>query len=243
MMEIMQRIPWGRILPLLVIAAAIALVFYFRLDRYLTLDQLAANREWLKGEVARLGVAAALLFVVVYAAAVALSVPGAIILTLSGGFLFGPFWGALLTVIGATVGATIIFLIAKTALGDALRAKAGGAVKRLEEGFRKDAFSYLLVLRLVPLFPFWLVNLVPAFLGVKLRTFVAATFLGIIPGTAVYAGVGNGLGAVIDKGEKPNLGIILEPQVLLPLIGLALLALIPVAYKRFKRGGAAEGPA
>ena len=104
----------------------------------------------------------------------------------------------------------------------------------MEAGFRENALSYLLVLRLVPLFPFWLVNLVPAFLGVKLRTYVIGTFFGIIPGTLVYASIGNGLGSVLDQGRTPDLGIIFRVDILVPLIGLAVLALIPVGYKWYQ---------
>jgi uncharacterized membrane protein YdjX (TVP38/TMEM64 family) len=116
-----------------------------------------------------------------------------------------------------------------------LRAKAGPAMRRMEDGFRENALSYLLVLRLVPLFPFWLVNLVPAFLGVPLRTFVIGTFVGIIPGSVVYCLVGSGLGSVFDAGETPDLGIIFEPEILAPIIGLAVLSVIPVVYKHLKR--------
>jgi uncharacterized membrane protein YdjX (TVP38/TMEM64 family) len=137
-------------------------------------------------------------------------------------------------VIAATVGATIVFLIARTALGDSLRRKAGPGMRRMEAGFRESAFNYLLFLRLIPLFPFWLVNLVPALLGVPLTTYVAATLLGIIPGGLVYASVGNGLGALFDAGGRPDLGIIFEPEIILPILGLAVLAILPVAYKKIR---------
>jgi uncharacterized membrane protein YdjX (TVP38/TMEM64 family) len=107
-------------------------------------------------------------------------------------------------------------------------------MRRMEEGFRADALSYLLVLRLIPIFPFWLVNIVPAFLGVPLRTYVLGTLIGIIPGSFVYASVGNGLGAVFDAGQTPDLGIVFEPAILLPIVGLAVLALLPVAYRKSK---------
>lgn len=220
-----------RLLPLAAILAALGAAFALRLDRYLSFEQLAAHREWLLSEVARLGVLAPVLFALVYAAAIGLSIPGATILTLTGGFLFGTAAGTVIVVIGATLGATIVFLAARTAFADALQARAGPFIRKLEDGFRANALSYLLVLRLVPLFPFWLVNLVPAFLGVTFRVFVFATFVGIIPGAIVYAGLGSGLGALIDSGERPDLGIIFQPRVLMPLIGLALLALLPVAYK------------
>jgi uncharacterized membrane protein YdjX (TVP38/TMEM64 family) len=137
-------------------------------------------------------------------------------------------------VIGATAGAIAIFLIAKTSLGDGLRRRAGPWVKRMQAGFNENALSYLLVLRLIPVFPFWIVNIVPAFLGVGLRDYALATFFGIMPGGFVYASVGNGLEAVIEAGGEPDLGIILEPAILLPILGLAALALLPVAYRKLK---------
>jgi uncharacterized membrane protein YdjX (TVP38/TMEM64 family) len=237
-----RRPLWRRLLPVIVIAAAIALVFALRLDRYLSFDTLAQHHAWLMAKVEAAPVLAPLVFVAIYAAAAALSLPGAIFLTIASGFLFG-YWGAALSVVGATIGATLLFLAARSALREVLRAKAGDWVRRLEAGFRDNALSYLLVLRLVPLFPFWLVNLVPAFLGVRLSTFVIGTFIGIIPGALVYASVGRGLEHLIAEGEPPDLGIIFEPDILLPLLGLALLALVPVAYKRW-RGvppGAARG--
>jgi uncharacterized membrane protein YdjX (TVP38/TMEM64 family) len=142
----------------------------------------------------------------------------------------------LAAVIAATIGATLLFLAARTALGDVLRAKAGPGLRKLEDGFKRDALSYLLVLRLVPAFPFFLVNLAPAFLGVSLRTYLIGTFFGIMPGTFVFASVGAGLGAVFDRGERPDLSIILSPPVLLPLLALAALALVPVIWNRFKKG-------
>jgi uncharacterized membrane protein YdjX (TVP38/TMEM64 family) len=140
-------------------------------------------------------------------------------------------------VFAATLGATALFLIARTALGDALRAKAGPAIQKMEAGLQENALSYLLVLRLIPLFPFWLVNLVPAFLGVPLRTYVIGTFVGIIPGTFIYVSIGAGLESVIRQGEACSLSGALTPQVITALAGLALLALLPVAYKWMKRRG------
>jgi uncharacterized membrane protein YdjX (TVP38/TMEM64 family) len=136
--------------------------------------------------------------------------------------------------VGATLGATLLFLLARTAFRELFRAWAGKYLGRLEDGFKRNALSYLLFLRLVPLVPFWLVNLVPALLDVSLRTFVIGTFLGIIPGTLVYASVGNGLGAILAQGGKPDLGIIFSPEILLPILGIAALALVPAIYKRFR---------
>lgn len=224
---------WVKLLPLAALVAGFIAFFATGLNRYVSFDTLRDNREALLGFVADNGVWAGLLFAGVYALAVAFSLPVGALLTLTGGFLFGLFWGTVWVVLGATLGATGLFLAVRFGLGEALRARLGGSLKKMEEGFRENALSYLLVLRLVPLFPFWLVNLAPAFLGVSLRTFVIATFFGIIPGSFVYVSVGNGLGALFDRGEDPNLGIIFRPQILVPIIGLAVLALIPVLYSRF----------
>lgn len=225
----------ARLLPVVVLLAGLGAFFWFELDAYLSLDVLQENRADLSAWVAQNAALAALVYILIYMTLVALSVPGALVATLTGGLLFGTVLGGLYTVVGATSGATIIFLAAKTALGDMLRAKASGAILKMEEGFQENAFSYMMVLRLVPAFPFFLVNLAPAFLGVRLRTYVMATFLGIIPGTFVFASVGNGLGALFESGQDPDLGVIFQPEILLPIIGLALLSLLPIAYKRFTR--------
>ena len=224
----------GRILPLALLAAGLAAFFIFDLNQYVSLDALKTHRETLQSWVANYGVMTAAIFMLIYALAVAFSVPGAVFITIAGGFMFGPYLGTVYVVIGATVGAVGVFLAAKYALGDVLRAKAGPAIKRMEAGFRENEMSYLLILRLVPLFPFWLVNLVPAFLGVSLRTYTIGTLLGIIPGAFVYALVGDGAGAVLDAGGDLNLGIIFEPRFLAPIIGLAVLACIPIVYKKIK---------
>lgn len=221
-----------RMLPLAVLVAGLVAFFVLGLDRYVTLDTLRDNRQALSLWVADHLLLAALLYVLAYIAIVAFSLPGALIATLTGGFLFGTWFGGPLAVVSATIGATAIFLAARTALGDVLRAKAGPGLRKLEAGFGKNAFSYMLVLRLVPLFPFFLVNLAPAFLGVPLRTYVVATFIGIIPGTFVYASLGSGLGAIFEAGRDPDLGLFFEPHIIGPVLALAVLAMVPVVYKR-----------
>jgi uncharacterized membrane protein YdjX (TVP38/TMEM64 family) len=225
-----------RFLPLAVLVLAVVAAFGLGLDDYVSFDQLKRNRAQLLDFVDRHPVLAPLIFMLVYAAVVALSIPGGAILTMAGGFLFGVVAATCYVVIAATCGATVVFLIARTALGDSLRQKAGPAMRRMEAGFRENALNYLLFLRLIPVFPFWLVNLVPAFLGVPLTTYVVATLVGIIPGSLVYASVGNGLGAVFEAGGTPDLGIIFRPEIILPIVGLAVLALLPVAYKKIKAG-------
>jgi uncharacterized membrane protein YdjX (TVP38/TMEM64 family) len=236
-----KRFTLRRLAPLAVIAAALIAFFAFGLDDYVSFAMLKQHRQALIGFVNANGVWAALLFVSLYAVATAVSLPGGAILTIAGGFLFGPLFATIYVVGGATLGATGLFLAARTALGEPLRARAGPSLQRMEQGFRENAMSYLLFLRLIPAFPFWLVNLVPAFLGVPLRTYVVGTAIGIIPGSFVYASVGNGLGAVFDAGEVPDLGIIFKPEILIPIVGLAVLALLPIAYKRFKRDGTDDG--
>src|SRR5688572_6313511 len=202
---------------------------------YLSFAGLAGNRDWLVGRVEELGFAAPIVFVLVYALCTALSLPTGLLLSTLSGFLFGTWLGGLVNLVGATLGATLIFLAARTALGNLLRDRAGPFLRKLEAGFREDELSYMLVLRLVPLFPFWLVNLAPAFLGVRLSTFVIGTLVGIIPGAWVFASVGTGLAAILDSGGTPDGSSLLEPRVLLSIIGLVVLALIPVIYKRCRR--------
>lgn len=225
---------WRRLWPLAVLAAGLALFFALGLDHYVSLSALGEHRADLAAFVERNGALAAAAYVAAYAVAVAFSIPGAVVLTLAGGFLFGTAAASVYTVAGATAGAVAVFLAARSALGGLLRERAGPWVAKLESGFRENAFSYLLFLRLVPLFPFWLVNLVPAVLGVPLGVYTAATLLGIVPGVVVYASVGSGLGAVLDAGGTPDLGVLLSADVVLPLAGLALLALLPVAVKAWR---------
>jgi len=224
-----------RLWPVALLLAGLAAFFAFDLDRLLSFEALRENRVFLTEWTAAHRGVAILIYAGVYIAVVAFSLPGGAVMTISGGFLFGPFIGTSVTVIAATIGATLLFAAAKTALGDMLRAKTGPAIRAMEAGFRENELSYMFVLRLVPLFPFFLVNLAPAFLGVSPRTYVIATLFGIIPGTFVYTLVGNGLGAVFDSGGTPDLGVIFKPEILFPILGLALLALIPALYKRIQR--------
>jgi uncharacterized membrane protein YdjX (TVP38/TMEM64 family) len=224
-----------RLVPLLLLAAATVLVFATGLHRYLSMDVLSEHYRELRAWAAAHPVVAPLAFGVVYAAGVAVSIPGASVMTLAGGLMFGLVLGTAVAVAAATLGATLVFLIAKTAVGEPLRRRARGRIKRMEDGFQEDALSYLLVLRLVPIFPFWLVNIVPAFLGMRLVTYVAGTFLGILPGTAVIVSVGNGLGEILEAGERPDLSLVFSPEVLGPLVALAALVLSTTLYKRWRR--------
>ncbi|WP_413206564.1 TVP38/TMEM64 family protein [Rhodospirillum sp. A1_3_36] len=227
--------PWGRLLVLGLFLALVAGIFASGVHHQLSFAAFAENHEAIQSWVDRHGVLAIGLFILLYFVAVTFSLPGALWMTIIGGYVFGTLAGTIYVVLGATLGATAIFLLARYVLGDGWKDKVSGKMaRRMERGFRSHAFSYLLVLRLIPLFPFWLVNLVPAFVGVPTRTYVLGTVLGIIPGTAVYASVGNGLGAVLEAGGRPDLSLIFDPAVFGPLLGLAALALLPVAYKSFK---------
>lgn len=227
-------ISWQRMLPLLLLGGGLILFFVFGLDEYLTFETLRQNRVWLLRQVEDSALLTALVYIAIYILVVAFSLPGGAVMTIAGGFLFGQWLGTAYVLFAATIGATVLFVAARTALGDVLRAKAGPFLKKMEAGFQENALSYLLVLRLVPIFPFFIVNLVPAFLGVSLRTFVIATFLGIIPGSFVYATVGAGLGSIFDAGGTFSPRSILTPEIITALIGLAILALLPVAYKKLK---------
>ena len=224
-----------RLLPLAILAAGFALFFALGLEHQISLASLKAHREALEAWVAAHPVLTALVFAGLYTAIVAFSVPVAAPMTLAGGFLFGVWEGGALVVAAATLGATIIFLATKTALAGPIRARMGPRIRAMEEGFEKNEFNYLLVLRLVPVFPFFLVNIAAGLLGMRLWTYVVATFIGIIPGTFVYAGLGNGLGAVFDAGGSPDLGIIFRPAILWPLIGLAVLSLLPVLWRAMRK--------
>jgi uncharacterized membrane protein YdjX (TVP38/TMEM64 family) len=226
--------PW-RLLPLVVIAVAgVTSYFAFDLGQYFSFEALGEHRQALLTWRDDNQALAMVTLVLAYGVVVALSLPGAVWMTLAGGFMFGLFEGTGCAVVGATLGATGVFLVARYALADFFQAKAGPMVRKMEAGFRDNALSYLLFLRLVPLFPFWLVNLVPAILGIPLRTYVIATLVGIIPGTFVFNSVGNGLGKLFDSGQSPDLGIIFAPEILLPIIGLSVLSLVPIAYKKFR---------
>lgn len=221
-----------RLIPLVLLFAAAGAFLLGGGRHYLTFASLSQNREFLTELVARGGALTVAEFIFGYAALTALSVPGAMLLTLAAGFLFGPWLGGLYALVGATAGASAVFLAARAGLSS-LADRAGQRVQRLKAGFREDALSYLLVLRLVPVFPFWLVNIVAGVSGMSLGVYVVATFFGMIPGAFVYAGIGNGVGDLIASGQHPDPYTIFRPNILLPLIGLAGLALLPVIYKRW----------
>nr|WP_243403673.1 TVP38/TMEM64 family protein [Shimia abyssi] len=229
---------WTRAVPLLVILA-VAGVGFFTLRDVLTFEALGANREMLIAYRDQHYLAAALIFIAVYVVIVSFSLPGATVATLTGGFLFGTFPGVVFNVGAATIGAVVIFLAARWGLGERLAGKmdaSQGRVKAIKQGIDENQWSMLFLIRLVPLVPFFVANLVPALVGVKLWRYVLTTFVGIIPGGLVYTSVGAGLGEVFARGETPDLGIIFEPHILLPILGLCVLAALPMIIKALRGG-------
>lgn len=223
-------------LPLIAILI-VAAVGAFTLRDYLSFETLRDNREALLSFRDANFALTVGVFMLAYIVIVAFSLPGATIATLTGGFLFATFPGALFNVTAATIGAVLIFLAARWGLGEKLAAKmegSEGAVKKIKDGIDENQWSMLFLIRLVPAVPFFVANLVPALVGVPLRRFMISTFFGIIPGGVVYTSVGAGLGEVFERGETPNLGIIFEPQILLPILGLCALAALPIAIKAIR---------
>lgn len=222
-----------RNLPLILIIA-VAIVGAFTLRDYLSFDALRDNREALIAFRDANFLLTVLGFVFAYVIIVGFSLPGALVATLTGGFLFGTVGGSFFSVTGATLGAVIIFLAARHGLGDKLKARidaSEGSINKIKKGLDENQWSMLFFIRLVPAVPFFVANLIPAFLSVPLHRFVISTFLGIIPGSLVYSSVGAGLGEVFARGENPNLGLIFEPHILLPILGLSALSLLPVVIK------------
>lgn len=216
----------GKVAVLFLIACAIGGFFYFDLHRYVSLETLKANRDALLGFTEANYAASVIVFIALYCLQTSLSLPGATLFTLAGGFLFGSVIGMLYVNIAATLGATLGFLAARYLFRDWVEQRFGARLWTVQEGFARNGFSYLLTLRLVPLFPFFLVNLVSGLTRVRVGTFVAATSLGIIPGSFVYANAGRQLGSIDSLGE------IASPRVLGAFALLGLLALVPLVYRR-----------
>lgn len=216
----------------------LAVVVWYLFGDAVNFDALAENRAWLLAKRDAHYVLTSLAFVAVYALAVATSMPGALILTLTGGFLFGVFPGVLYNVTGATLGATLVFLAANLGFGRDLAARMaarGGSIGALQAALRDNEWSVLLTMRLIPVIPFFIANLIPAFVGVRLSTFVITTALGILPAGLIYTSIGAGLGEVFARGEVPHLSILLQPRFGLPLIGLAVLAMLPMLVKLYRK--------
>ena len=228
-----EKPAWTRYAPLLAIFV-VAVVGAFTLRDYLSFEALRDNREALIAFRDNNYVLTVLAFIAGYVLIVAFSLPGATIATLTGGFLFGTAVGTVFNVTGATIGATVIFLAARFGLGERLKTRMNaseGTVRKIKDGIDNNQWSMLFLIRLVPAVPFFVANLIPAFLAVPLYRFVISTFLGIIPAAIVFTSVGAGLGVVFARGETPDLGIIFEPRILFPILGLCALSLLPVVIK------------
>ena len=240
-----------RWLPFAALLALIAIAYLLGLHRYLTLQSIAEHQASLQDYVTGHLIFGLLAYAVIYVLAVALSLPGAGILSILGGFVFGWALSAPVTIVAATVGAVIVFKIVQTSLGAALAERAGPFVQRLSRGFENDGFNYLLFLRLVPAFPFFAVNAVAGLTRMDLRTFTIATFIGIIPGSFAFAWLGRGLGSVIEAqrlahdsciaGQSPDTcpfelsaASLVTPQLLAAFAVLGVVALIPVMLKKWK---------
>ncbi len=243
-----------RLVPLILLAGVILVGYLLGWHQYLTLENVAENRDQLVAYVNDHYGLSILIFALLYMTVVATSLPGGLLLTVTGGFLFGAWAGTLTTVISATTGATLVFLIARSSLGTPLLAKAGPKLNRMKDGFSKDAMNYLLFLRLVPLFPFWLVNLAPAFLGVRLKTYVTGTFIGIIPGTFAFSYAGTALDSIIQAQQTAytqcqqssplpqgcqleiNPSALITTELLVAFCVLGVIALVPIIYRKMKQG-------
>ena len=221
--------------PLVLLILAGVVVWRSGLAGQLSWTALARHQAALRVLVAAHPVAAPAAFVGVYALLVAFSVPEAALVTVTGGLLFGPLLGGALAVLGSTLGAVVLFLVARTALADVVALRARGLIARIRPGLERDGFSYLLALRLLPVVPFWLVNLGAALCGMRLFPYAAATLLGIVPATFVFAWIGAGVGDVLAAGGRPDLHVIFSPAVLGPLAALAALSLAPVAWRHLRR--------
>jgi uncharacterized membrane protein YdjX (TVP38/TMEM64 family) len=225
----------ARAWPLLLLAALLAAAWASGATRLLSFDALAEHRAALAAWVAAHPLLAAGTYVATYVVVVALSLPGGAVMTLAGGFLFGALTGTALTVVGATIGACALFLAARTALAPLVAGRAAGLLDRVRPGLERDGFFYLLTLRLIPVVPFWLANLAPALVGMPFLPYAAATAIGIVPGTAVFSGIGAGLGEIFAAGGRPDLSVIFSPAILLPLLGLAGLSLLGAWWRGRKR--------
>jgi uncharacterized membrane protein YdjX (TVP38/TMEM64 family) len=223
---------FGPLILLVLVAAAILLS---GAADYLRLDALRENEAALRGFVADRMILAVIIFIAVYAVATAVSLPGGLVLTLAGGFLFGTWLGGAATVIGATIGAILVFYAVRTSFGESLRRRAeasGGRLKTIIDGVAAGAFGYILTLRLIPIMPFWFVNVAAGLAHAPTGAYALATLIGILPATFIYSGIGAGIGELVARGEAPNLQAVLSPGILLPLVGLAVLTLGTTLYRQ-----------
>lgn len=228
-----------RYTPVVLVVAGLALGYAFGLQDYLSLGFLAEQRQALRAYVDANVLWSALLFLAVYILAVAFSFPAASVLTIFGGFLFGWMIGGALVAVGATIGASLLFLATRSAFGDFLRHRVDGVVKKMADGFRENAFGYLFVIRLAPVFPFFVVNIAAALFDISLGRFIAATFFGILPGTFAYAYLGQGVDSVLvaaqASGREAQISDLVTRDITLAFFALALVALIPTLVRQIRK--------
>ena len=224
----------ARLIAPLVLIAAVAAVWWFGLASQLSWATLAREQASLQAWVIQNPIAAGGLYVAIYIASVTLSLPQAALLTMTGGLLFGTVAGGMLAVTGATIGAILLFAIARHTFADPLARRGGTALGTLRDELRRDGFSYLLAIRLIPVVPFLLVNLAAALCGMRLRDFAAATFIGIMPATFIFASIGAGLGLVLAAGQTPDLRILISHPILGPLLALAVLSVLPPVWRKWR---------
>jgi uncharacterized membrane protein YdjX (TVP38/TMEM64 family) len=226
----------AKCLPLVVVALVLVLFVALGGARYISMQALQEKSGELTAFTGRHHFAALSLYILAYVAVVAFSLPGALIMTLTGGFLFGAWEGSAAAVAGVTGGSAVMFLIARSALGGVLRSKIreGGRIQRIEAGIRRNAFLCILTLRLIPAMPIWLVNIAAGFVHMPFSTYVVATLVGITPSTVIYASIGSTFGRVFEQGRSPSLEMLIEPQVIGPLCGLMLLSLLPLAVQALR---------
>lgn len=231
--EAKKKNPILRFLPLVLLAAGIAAIFISGVYKQLSLDTLRENRETLTAFVKAHLFEALAIYFLVYFAATTLAIPGALWITISGGFLFGLWGGTAMTVVSATAGAITLFLIARSAIGGALRKAVGPFLDKIEAGFNENRFSYMFSMRFIPI-PFFIANIAPAVLGAKLRDYAITTVFGIIPGTMAYTWIGAGLGAAFDQGKTPDLGAF-AAKLTPAFLAIGIVSLVPAAIKRFTK--------
>lgn len=224
-----------RLVPILIILICLLLALHFNVYHYLNFESLKQHHLALEALTHKHFFWFSLLFIVIYTTCVAISLPGAALFTMAGGFLFGIGVGLIYAVISATTGSVIVFLAIRFAFAEIIAKKTYKWTENMKNNFEKNAFHYLIFIRLVPIIPLWLSNIVPALLNMRFSTYLAGTFIGIIPGTFIYILLGNSLNNLFEKDQTPNFSIILEPQFFIPLLLLGLLALLPVVIKQFKK--------
>lgn len=227
---------WGRLAILALFVGAIVAFFALGGQRYVDLDTIKGNRDALLAFTQHHYVAALAIAFLVYTGATAFSLPGGLVMSLAIGFIFGRWVGTVLVVIAATVGATLVFLAARYLFANAARRRMGALGEKINAGFTENALSYLLFLRLVPLFPFFLVNVAPALTSIPTRTYVVATFFGIIPGTFVFVNLGQTLGRIESTMQ------LLSPETIGAFVLLGVIALVPVLMKKLRSKRAPHAP-